>query len=112
MATNNDDAGRPPAAATDAVLVQSAAVPEGTQKVEEIDFNAFKGRPITVDDMMAGMKYMGFQASSMGEAVRIINDMVSYTLHCGPGGCKGMKMTQNRKSGVLTGRTTESVERP
>ncbi|KAH7021174.1 Deoxyhypusine synthase [Microdochium trichocladiopsis] len=75
MASTNDDANRPPAAATNAVLVQSAEVPAGTQKVEEIDFNSFRGRPITVEDMMAGMKHMGFQASSMGEAVRIINDM-------------------------------------
>lgn len=60
-----------------AVLVPSDELPEGAQKVEEIDFNAFKGRPITVDDMLEGMKHMGFQASSVAEAVRIINNMVS-----------------------------------
>ncbi|KUI62098.1 Deoxyhypusine synthase [Cytospora mali] len=49
--------------------------PVGSQKVEELDFNKFRGRPITVDDLYQGMKHMGFQASSMGEAVRIINDM-------------------------------------
>jgi len=75
MASTSDNTSQPPEAATNAVLVQSAEVPPGTQKVEEIDFNAFKGRPITVEDMMAGMRHMGFQASSMGEAVRIINDM-------------------------------------
>lgn len=80
MASTSDNTSQPPEAATNAVLVQSAEVPPGTQKVEEIDFNAFKGRPITVEDMMAGMKHMGFQASSMGEAVRIINDMVSVSV--------------------------------
>ena len=67
----------PPSGATDAVLVPSAELPKDAQKVEEIDFNAFKGRPITVDDIVSGMKHMGFQASSVGEAIRIINGMVS-----------------------------------
>ncbi|KAK7733082.1 Deoxyhypusine synthase [Cytospora paraplurivora] len=64
-----------PSSAKDAVLVKSEEMPEGSQKVEELDFNKFKGRPITVDDLYQGMKHMGFQASSMCEAVRIINDM-------------------------------------
>lgn len=67
----------PPEEATSAVLVPSDELPEGAQKVEEIDFNAFKGRPITVDDIIQGMGNMGFQASSIGEAVKIINKMVS-----------------------------------
>ncbi|KAK0667881.1 putative deoxyhypusine synthase [Cercophora samala] len=65
----------PPSAATEAVLVQSVDMPEDAQKVEELDFNKFKGRPITADDLLQGMKHMGFQASSLCEAVRIINDM-------------------------------------
>ncbi|RYP76828.1 hypothetical protein DL771_001564 [Monosporascus sp. 5C6A] len=68
----------PPSQATDAVLVPSAELPQGAQKVEEINFNDFKGRPINVEDMVQGMRHMGFQASSMGEAVRIINDMRSW----------------------------------
>ncbi len=67
----------PPTEATNAVLVPSVEMPEGSQKVEELDFNKFKGRPITAEDLYEGMKHMGFQASSMGEAVRIINEMVS-----------------------------------
>ena len=70
------DTHAPPSAATDAVLVKSVEMPENAQKVEELDFNKFKGRPITVDDLFQGMKHMGFQASSMCEAVRIINEMV------------------------------------
>ncbi|KAK0747446.1 Deoxyhypusine synthase [Apiosordaria backusii] len=69
------DSNLPPSAATEAVLVQSVDMPDDAQKVEELDFNKFKGRPITVDDLFQGMKHMGFQASSMCEAVRIINDM-------------------------------------
>jgi deoxyhypusine synthase len=67
----------PPEEATNAVLVPSDELPKDAQKVEEIDFNAFKGKPITVDDIMQSMSNMGFQASSMGEAVKIINKMVS-----------------------------------
>lgn len=71
----------PPAAATDAVLVVSEEMPEGAQKVEEMDFDDFKG-PITAENLFNGMKYMGFQASSLTESIRIINDMVSYHPVC------------------------------
>jgi len=65
-----------PSSVADAVLVPSGEMPAGSQKVEELDFNKFAGRAITVDDLVGGMNNMGFQASSIGEAVRIINDMV------------------------------------
>ncbi|KAK0613630.1 Deoxyhypusine synthase [Immersiella caudata] len=70
---------QPPSAATDAVLVKSVEMPEGAQKVEELDFNKLKGRPISVDDLYQGMKNMGFQASSMCEAIRIINEMRAWS---------------------------------
>ncbi|KAK8134255.1 deoxyhypusine synthase [Apiospora sp. TS-2023a] len=68
---------QPPSGATAAVLVPSDELPKDAQKVQEIDFNALlaSGRPITVDDIMTSMPFMGFQASAMGEAVRIINGM-------------------------------------
>ena len=69
--------GKAPEGAAAAVLVQSEAMPDDAQRVEELDFNRFKGRSITVDDLFQGMKNMGFQATSMGEAIRIINEMVS-----------------------------------
>lgn len=75
-ASSNETGTAPPSSVTAAVLVPSNEMPEGSQKVEELDFNAFAGHPITVDDLMSGMSHMGFQASSIGEAVRIINDMV------------------------------------
>lgn len=77
MSASEQNLNAPPQEATNAVLVPSDELPEGAQKVEEIDFNAFKGRPITVDDIMQGMSNMGFQASSIGDAVKIINKMVS-----------------------------------
>lgn len=76
MAAPLENSNAPPASATSAVLVQSTGMPEGSQKVEELDFNQFAGRAITVDDLIGGMNHMGFQATSIGEAVRIINDMV------------------------------------
>jgi deoxyhypusine synthase len=85
MAAPLENTGAPPVSATDAVLVKSSGMPEGSQKVEELDFNQFAGRAVTVDDLISGMNHMGFQASSIGEAVRIINDMVSgilTTLYC------------------------------
>jgi deoxyhypusine synthase len=77
MSKSESNSNQPPEEATNAVLVPSDELPEGAQKVEEIDFNAFKGRPITVDDIMQSMSNMGFQASSLGDAVKIINKMVS-----------------------------------
>jgi deoxyhypusine synthase len=77
MTANSSSEEAPPSSVTNAVLVPSNEMPVGAQKVEELDFNKFAGRPITVDDLMSGMNNMGFQASSIGNAVRIINDMVS-----------------------------------
>lgn len=65
-----------PLSAAAAVLAPSDEMPRGSQKVEELDFNAFAGRAITVEDLIGGMNHMGFQASSIGKSVRIINDMV------------------------------------
>ncbi|KAH8769572.1 deoxyhypusine synthase [Hyaloscypha sp. PMI_1271] len=73
--TTNSEPRALPSSVTDAVLVPSNEMPEGSQKVEELDFNKFAGRDITVDDLISGMNNMGFQASAIGEAVRIINDM-------------------------------------
>jgi deoxyhypusine synthase len=77
MTASSENVGAPPLSATEAVLGQSNGMPEGSQRVEELDFNQFAGRAITVDDLISGMNHMGFQASAVGEAVRIINDMVA-----------------------------------
>ncbi|KAF6819909.1 deoxyhypusine synthase [Colletotrichum sojae] len=74
---SQENASAPPAGATDAVLVVSEEMPEGAQKVEELDFDDIKGT-ITAENLFDGMKYMGFQASSLGESIRIINDMLTW----------------------------------
>jgi hypothetical protein len=66
-----------PTGATDAVLKPSAPVPDGSREVQGIDFNQYAARSITVEELVGGYANMGFQATSVGEAVRIINDMVS-----------------------------------
>ncbi|KAL4882256.1 Deoxyhypusine synthase [Aspergillus karnatakaensis] len=67
-----------PTSVTDAVLVASEPVPEGTHKVSGVDFEQFQGRDITVAEMVDNMKYMGFQASAVADATRIINEMRTY----------------------------------
>ena len=67
---------QPPAAVLNAVFQKSEDMAKDAQKVEELDFNKIKS-PVTADDLLQGMRHMGFQASSIAEAVRIINDMVS-----------------------------------
>lgn len=65
-----------PALSTDAVLRPSDPVPSGMREVDGIDFDDFQGRDITASELVAGMTNMGFQASALTEATRIINDMV------------------------------------
>lgn len=76
---NEQKGNEAPSGAKDAVLVKSDQMPEGAQKVEDFDFSKFKA-PVTAQDLFEGMRHMGFQASSIGEAVRIINGMVSIAL--------------------------------
>lgn len=66
-----------PDIAQGAVLQASEPVPEGVEKVKGVDFNAFKDRDITAAELVDNMASMGFQATSVGEAARIINEMVS-----------------------------------
>jgi deoxyhypusine synthase len=65
-----------PSVAKDAVFKVSESVPDGSKEVQGIDFNKYCDRNITVDELLNGMANMGFQATSVGEAVRIINEMV------------------------------------
>ncbi|GAQ08781.1 deoxyhypusine synthase [Aspergillus lentulus] len=79
--TNNHSASAealPPSSATNAVLVASEPVPEGSHEVRGVDFDRFQGRDITVAEMVDNMVHMGFQGSAVAEATRIINDMRAY----------------------------------
>ncbi|KAF2736982.1 DS-domain-containing protein [Polyplosphaeria fusca] len=74
-AASRDQTPAAPAVATNAVLTPSETVPEGSREVRGIDFDNYAHRSITVDELISGMADMGFQATAVGEAVRIINDM-------------------------------------
>jgi hypothetical protein len=74
--TGSQDSHNAPSGAADAVLKPSDPVPEDAVPVRGVEFDHFAGRSITVDELLDGYTNMGFQASSVGEAVRIINDMV------------------------------------
>ncbi|KAF2638923.1 Deoxyhypusine synthase [Massarina eburnea CBS 473.64] len=74
MTSTNQEPGAPEGA-TEAVLKPSAPVPEGSREVRGIDFNDYAQRSITVEELMGGYANMGFQATAVGEAVRIVNDM-------------------------------------
>jgi hypothetical protein len=74
--SRNDEVSAPPSEATKAVLLVSEPVPEGARVVRGVDFDCYAGRDITVAELVSGMSNMGFQASAVAEAVRIINEMV------------------------------------
>ncbi|KAL2220472.1 putative deoxyhypusine synthase [Thermoascus aurantiacus ATCC 26904] len=79
MATDKTvSAGAPPSLATEAVLVPSEPVPEGARPVRGVDFDRYRGRDITVADLVGHMGSMGFQATAVADAVRIINEMRAY----------------------------------
>lgn len=65
-----------------AVLVQSQPMPLDAVKVVGADFEKLssaakdRGTGITVDELLASMYTTGFQASGLGKAVEVINEMV------------------------------------
>jgi deoxyhypusine synthase len=65
-----------PSAAKGAVLKSSDPVPDDAVPVKGLDFDAFAHRNITVAELVDSWKNVGFQATSVGQAVDIINDMV------------------------------------
>jgi len=68
--------GTAPLGATDAVLKPSDPVPEGAVPVKGLDFDAFKNRNVSAAELVESMGQMGFQASSIGQAAKIIDGMV------------------------------------
>jgi deoxyhypusine synthase len=69
--------GVPPSEATDAVLVPSDPVPEDARQVKGIDWAALPDEQRAIlADFVHNLSGQGFQSSSIGEAIDIINDMV------------------------------------
>lgn len=68
---------KPPSEATQAVLVPSASVPENAREVGGIDWTSLPDASRSVlADFVLNLSNQGFQSSSIGDAIRIINDMV------------------------------------
>jgi deoxyhypusine synthase len=76
MTDNMDSA--PPEKATGAVLVPSEPVSEDARQVKGIDWTALPSEQRhIIADFVKGLTGQGFQSSSIGDAIDIINDMVS-----------------------------------
>ncbi|KAH8145192.1 uncharacterized protein LAJ45_10752 [Morchella importuna] len=69
-----------PSGAADAVLKPSDPIPESwtTREVKGIDFNNFKGRHVTVSDLITGMETIGFQGSNLARACKLVDAMRTY----------------------------------
>lgn len=76
MAKNGVADKAPPAKAADAVLKASVPIPVDAKEVSGIEFNNNQNRDMTVTEMISAMAGMGFQATAVSEAARIINEMV------------------------------------
>ena len=67
----------PPSKATDAVLVPSQPMPEGVREVKGIDWTSLPSEQrAIIASFVNASTGQGFQSSSIGDAIRIINDMV------------------------------------
>lgn len=73
-----------PDMASDAVLKPSAPVAPGARAVRGLEFNDHVDKPLTVEELVEHMGGMGFQATAVSEAVRIVNDMVSHHVYHQP----------------------------
>ena len=85
-----------PSIAADAVLKESDPVPNGMVEVNGIDFNKYDDCDIPVHELVSAMGNMGFQASAVSEASRIINDMVRMSCYC-----RRSALTWCRSHGVI-----------
>jgi hypothetical protein len=69
----------PPVKATDAVLVHSEPVPDDAREVKGIDWAALPAEQRhVIGDFVRSLTSQGFQSSSIGDAINIINDMVRH----------------------------------
>ncbi|CDS02912.1 hypothetical protein LRAMOSA00314 [Lichtheimia ramosa] len=75
MAQSNNSNERP-AGAEAAVLLQSVEMPEDAVLIQGPDFN----KKLSLSDLMASYRTMGFQASGLGEAIDIVEQMRRWRL--------------------------------
>jgi deoxyhypusine synthase len=75
----------PPSKATDAVLVPSEPIPDDARAVKGIDWTRLPAEQRTaIAGFVNELSGQGFQSSAIGDAIRIINDMVR-RICAGPG---------------------------
>ena len=60
-----------------AVLKPSILMPSTSTKIRGVDFNEYTNNPITVQQLTSHFLQTGFQASNLGRAIEIINNMVT-----------------------------------
>jgi len=98
----------PPTKATDAVLVASEPVPEGVQQVQGIDWSSLPAEQRTIiSNFVDQLTGQGFQSSSIGDAIRIINNMVGlfskiYLFQVGLTACSDRGEIPRRVTGRLS----------
>lgn len=80
MNTNSTANGTAPSGAAKAVLKPSDPVPESAVPVHGLDFNQYAHRNATAAELVGAMSTMGFQASSIGEAAKIVDGMVGKSI--------------------------------
>lgn len=62
-----------PTGALDAVFVESVEMPEGSVLIQGPDFN----KELSLSDLLGAYKQIGYQGSSLGEAIEIVKEMVN-----------------------------------
>ncbi len=80
--THSPPSSSAPDKATGAVLKPSAPVAASARPVTGLEFNDYKEKQLTAEDLVRSMGGMGFQATAVCEAARIVNDMVSRCESC------------------------------
>jgi len=65
-------------AAAQAVLKPSVPMPSSSIRIRGIDFSEYATQPVTIAQLSKHFSSTGFQASNLGRAIEIINNMVRY----------------------------------
>ena len=78
MTSNGVPRDAAPSSAAEAVLKPSDPIPDGAIPVQGLDFNHYADRNVTVAELVDSMATMGFQASSIGKAAKIVEGMRSW----------------------------------
>ncbi|KAH6572124.1 hypothetical protein BASA50_001114 [Batrachochytrium salamandrivorans] len=101
----------PPQIASDAVLVTSIPMPKDAVLIQGYDFN----QGVDYEKLMSSLFTTGFQATSLGEAIKITNDMINWRLSDEPVDAnesdkyKDPEMRANTRCKIFLGYTSNLV---